>query len=431
MGRKISVSEYGIFALLFPLVQTLIPTASFGLSTSMMRYYFDKTISREDVFFSVFIAWLISVFRWYPLVFFLFYFTPMYHIDIASYKLGDFIAALLISLLCFGFSQIVTESFRAQKRAFAFVISNTLSRLIILIILVITVNLGYHSGLQLMWGVSIATALVFFYSLFLYLSSLKFSINKSLIKELLHFGYPVMLTPISTLLLFLGNRYVLLFFSSTEEIGIYSMAVSLVQIVALIPAAFGRWWVPELFSRLRDGKTDADFFKNIVTSYLVVFICFCLTLQVFSKVLLVIVGNHKYLASLPLFPILISGFLFETYYTFSVDRLYYAKHVRAVFLLNLISGVFNVIITFILVRFFGMIGAAISFSISMAIQAAISVVFAKKSDGIKLPVKLMLFYMIFGVFGLFTIYMLLRYNFLYFIVCIYAYIDFSFMPTQG
>jgi len=298
-----------------------------------------------------------------------------------------------------GFGQIVTELFRVQKKATLFVILNFFSRFIIVIALLITVYLGYLSSISLLWATATGSIIVFTYSLIIYLMNLKFSIDWVLVKKLTYFGYPVMLTPISALFLYLGNRYVLNYLVSADEVGIYSMAVSLVQIVALIPAAFSRAWVPELFSRLSEGTADESFFKKIVSHYLFVFIFFCLSFELCSKMILLAVGGVKYLSALPLFPILLSGFILEVYYTFSIDRLCYAKRMPLVFLLSTFSGVFNVIISFATIMLFGKIGAALAFTVSILIQAILFAVAAQKIDRIRLPHKELLCYVLLGIIG--------------------------------
>lgn len=399
LGRTISVSEFGVFSLLFPFIQNLLPTASFGLSNSLFRYYFEKDVSKESLFSSTLISWFILAIIGYPVFYLVMHSTSISEYQLYKYHFSNFVTPLLISLLCLGFSQILTESFRVQKKVSLFILLNLSSRFIIVLAVIIAVYFGFLSSIQLLWSIAIGTSVVFVYSLFIYIFNLKISVDWSLIKKLIHFGYPVMMTPLSVLLLYVGNRYVLNDLVSSEEVGVYSMAVSLVQVVALIPATFSRAWVPELFSRLRDGCASTDFFRKIISYYMFIFIFFCFSVEVSSRSILLVVGGEKYLAALSLFPILLSGFILEAYYTFSIDRLYYAKRVSIVITLTTISGVFNVIATYIAVTYWGMIGAAFSFALSMFLQASLFAVCANRIDKIVLPYKQLLRYVSIGITG--------------------------------
>src|SRR5215218_140819 len=103
LGRTISISEFGVFSLLFPLIQNLLPTASFGLSNALFRYYFEKNISSQSVFSSTLLAWISSAITWYPIIFMLLYFSPLSEYNLYIYHLNNFVFPLLISLLCLGF----------------------------------------------------------------------------------------------------------------------------------------------------------------------------------------------------------------------------------------------------------------------------------------------------------------------------------------
>lgn len=399
LGRMLSVSEFGVFSLVFPFIQLLLPTASFGLANALFRYYFEKGINKEVLFSSTLIAWFLLAVLCYPLFFWILHSSVISLYPLYKYQLGNFAAPLLISLLCLGFNQIFNESYRVQQRATSFIALNLLSRFIVVLSITATVYSDFITSIQLLWATALGSFIIFGYSVLLYIKNLKITVDWSLVKKLIQLGSPVMLTPLSVLLLYVGNRYVLNVLVSSDEVGIYSMAVSLVQIVALIPASFSRAWVPELFSRLRDDCADTEFFTKIVSYYMFLFIFFCLSFECSSSAILLAVGGTRYLGALPLIPILLSGFILEAYYTFSIDRLYYAKRVKTVIALTTFSGLFNIIISFILVSYFAMIGAAIAFALSMFVQAVLFARVARRIDRINLPYKQLFRYVFTGITG--------------------------------
>lgn len=403
LGRYLTISEFGVFSLLFPLIQNLVTTASFGLSTSLLRFSFEKNISKDEVYSATLLSWCISLLFWFPILYISLNYTFISGYELYIYHFNEFVLPLLISMFCLGFSQILLETYRVEGKKFNFVLLNVFSRTCLFISIIVSISLGLKSSVYLIWFTSLGSLIVFVCSFVLYISYLRFSFNKDLIIKLLYFGFPVMFSPISVMLLHIGNRYVLNSMASSESVGIYSMSVSLVQVLALIPAVFNRAWVPVLFEKLNSRDAIGSFFKKTVYIYLFLFVLSCLSLEYVSKLLLEFTGNAQYTSGLKLFPVLIIGYLFDVLYTFSIDRFYYLKKLFLMLFLITISGLFNIFLTMLMVVYFKETGAAFAFSLSMALQATLFVSIAKKLDKIELPMKEIFQYIVIGIIGAFLI----------------------------
>lgn len=133
------------------------------------------------------------------------------------------------------------------------------------LLLVLRFDLGVAGILA---GILVAEIVVLLVRVTLTRSMLVGSFDVSLLRRLLRFGLPLVPVTMSFWVFTASDRVVLAKMGSFEELGYYSVAVSLVSVFALFSAAVGQAWVPRLFRLYeRDRAQAADVVGASITYY--------------------------------------------------------------------------------------------------------------------------------------------------------------------
>ena len=68
-----------------------------------------------------------------------------------------------------------------------------------------------------------------------------------ILKRLICFGVPIMISSLAYWVFNLSDRLVLTHFTNLEQTGLYSMAVKMTSILTLVATAFGQAWTPRAY----------------------------------------------------------------------------------------------------------------------------------------------------------------------------------------
>lgn len=385
-GHWMSISEFGVIAVVFPAIQLLQSVFTFGLHGAILRFYFDQDVPESLVFHNVWVAWQRSALLWLPCILALLYFSPAWNYSLGPYRLNAFVLPLLIALLGFAWVQIALESYRAERKPIPFVCFNVAVRCAVLLAVLLCVTCFSRSAFVVMWFVSVALALS---GLWAWASVLRrreqAEFNAHLVEALVSFGRPIMLSGVASYLVLIGSRLVVNNEMGVYSVGLFGMAASLAGMVDLAKEAFNRVFCPLLYERLRDLRATPMFFRQYSALYCALMVGLALLVNFFISDILWLVGKTDYQNIQHCFPILLLSFVALSGYVFSVPRLSYLKRTGLIAWLMLGIGLFNVLASVLLVRHLGYVGAAWAFLLSALLQSLVFVYAAYRCDGIRLP----------------------------------------------
>lgn len=167
----------------------------------------------------------------------------------------------VISIACFilGFiSRFLSLILRMQDRAIAYSMSQLLPKLIFVIFVVSTVALGLRKDV---FNLITAHALSIF-SVFLifawntkreWVSAIPIRLDRKQNKELLRFGLPLMVGGLASWGLNVMDKLFLRTMSTFEELGVYSVAMSIAGVATIFAGVFNTIWAPMVYKWVSEG----------------------------------------------------------------------------------------------------------------------------------------------------------------------------------
>jgi O-antigen/teichoic acid export membrane protein len=355
--RFLSAKDYGIVSTLGILVVIFTTFYLLGQNSAVARFFFDyKDEHQRRQYFSTIWFFLIG-FSLLISILLTFFGKPIFENtfrEISFYPFG-----VIVIWTCFFsvFSALPLAIFRSQERVLRFSIITYLSflmRIGLLIYFIAFLKKGAIGKLQaeLLWA---ALFCIFFIILMQRYLSFRFSLKD--LKSSLKFGLPLVPHELSLWSLNLADRIFLQYLISFRIVGIYALGYNLSLIVNFISTSIGKAWTPHFFGNA-DQKDAKDAYAKMSTYYTAIIVLVGLALTVLSKELVVLLSTPNYYKAAKIIPVAVLGYIFHSFYKVNSRILHYVKKTTFIGYSTVSAAILNIILNFILIRHFGMMGAA-------------------------------------------------------------------------
>lgn len=273
---------------------------------------------------------------------------------------GSFFYLLAVSTLwCNTVASLVETWLRVRKWSGVFV-TVSFGRLLLNIGLNVWFLVGLDMGVVgLLIGNLIAAAVNTLVLVSIFARTLRgFLFDSAMLRRLLAFGAPLIVTALLSLLMHEADRYFLKHYAGLGEVGVYSLAYKIgqaVNMLFLIP--FSAIWnvvMYEMAAEPEPQKNYARVYEYFTYALLIV----TLAASLFAYPLLPLLTPGEYSQAVDLIPIILLAYmLFAMHQQFSVPALL-AKRTAALIPVSIAGVVVNVVLNFLLIPQFGAAGAA-------------------------------------------------------------------------
>jgi len=184
-------------------------------------------------------------------------------------------------------------------------------------------------------------------------------------KQALLFGIPLIIHSLSGVLISMSDRLFISSFIDNTAVGIYSVSFQVSSIVMLFTLSINKAWSPFLFRKLSEKGNGYQIKIVKITYYLMLSITAIFILFIiFHSTIFDIFIDSKYQRNSSLILILSLGFVFQGFYFLVTNYLFFEKRTSVLSLLTGLSAVCNLVLNYIMIPHFGMIGAAYASCIS-------------------------------------------------------------------
>lgn len=351
--------DYGKLAIvaLLPTVLTFVLEA--GQRTAFFRFYYknDEIRARRRLTGTVTIYLLVSSVT---------ILTPVLlsfdSIALSLFKDATIIPVIRIALfgILFDLGSVIPFAiFRAEQRASQF------ARLSLFRFLINT-SLNIIAVAVLHWGVigvicaNLFTSILFFVICFdLTLRTMEWTVDWSLLKQLLRFGLPLVPANLAGWTLTFSDRFFLQKYGDLNQVGIYAVGYSIAGILFMMMGWFNIAWVPYSFSVAKQQDAKA-FYARVLTYVITPFTLVGLGLSIFAPEALYLLTAPSYYGSATVVPFIVISYIFyEIYYITCVGFDLTGKTPYLAFIIGT-SAVLNLFLNYILIPPWGMMGAAVA-----------------------------------------------------------------------
>lgn len=375
----LNTSEFGILAILQALSQILIGILGFNIHTSMMRWFvIDKNLSYQKsiIFTALFSSFSIAVLMCIGLIPFSDNFSVLFFGN-SNYK--NYFTLLIISSAIGIVNNIPLNILRFHEKAIKYIWVSVVKFAIILAFNFYFLTQTSYEIDGILIAEIIGGTVLIIQTISYTFKNINFIFNKNAFIEMFKYGFPLIFSTTSSLLLSFSDRFIIKYFLNDSSVGIYSLGNKIAGFInVFIIQSFQLGFLPIAFKKLHDSNSKR-FFIKVFTYFNLVLVFFALLLTLFSKEIVTTFASQKeYWNAYSVIPILSIAFVFRgAQYVISL-AFHYTKQTSYNAYIIMFSALLNIVLNYVLIPFIGIIGAAWSFLISQFALLIISNYYAQK-----------------------------------------------------
>lgn len=345
-------SDFGLLSVFTSMVTMFAIIDGFGIRSVVQPFYYDDKFDFKTMFSSN------AIFIWLSGII----------ISIISLLFRDLLAQKLnvpVNLIIFAITAGFFISSLDYSKAYLRTIkkSKLISRLAVIraiSVLTLTITITFQLNEYRYFGSIISQTsigfLLFLFSIRVIRQSGFTKINKRYIKTAFVLGFPVMFHLLSGTILKYFDQIMINSIVGSTATGLYSFAYKVGMLFELVTSGLNQSWTPIMYEKLRDKNYKA--INVTIKKYSFFVSLLALILVIISPYVVKILATPKYYTALPIVPIVITGFIFQYWYSIYVIYSFHAKKTKVLALITVISGALNIGLNAIFIPIYGYIAAA-------------------------------------------------------------------------
>ncbi len=365
---------YGQLAYCYVFISFMAVILPFGMDAAFMNYYVrgkDKASYLKNTLF--FISIIAMIFVLFALIF---------KQRLSPLFLRTNAAELFVLSLAILFFDILNNMgmlyLRAEGKAISSVVLQNIEIIVRLVLLLMLIFFVGENIKYILWANVGSSALLFSIFMILLLPRIRGAvISKDVIKELLIFALPFLISGIFDRTIELADRRLIGYYMGDEATGLYVASYTVAVLMRLLVYSFNAGWQPYFLSRI-DKEGGREELESLYTRAGIIFISVWFLAAVWVPILIKIpIGHNRYVLhpsyweGISIIPVIMGAYVAMGLYFLQLPSLYYYKRtgLNAVFIG--IGAAVNVILNIILIPVLGIIGAAVSTLVSYGTMASI------------------------------------------------------------
>lgn len=211
-----------------------------------------------------------------------------------------------------------------------------------------------------------------------------FCMDKTILRGALKYSIPLMPHNLSTSIASFASRVFINQSATLTTVGLYSVAMQFGNIIDMIQSSVNRAFAPWFYDTMNregdTGKKEAVIFSRFM---LILYSLIYMGIGLFSSDVLILMTTERYHSAWTAIPIMVAAFSVKSIYYFYINVLFYYKQAaNKIFIATITGSLADIILASMLVKSFGMYGAAIAFLIAKIIVVTIVVMMSKMYDDI-------------------------------------------------
>ena len=380
-ATHIPIQDYSAVVLLEPVWQLLSAVLAFSLPTALLRWLAPEhdPARQKSLVFTVLAALLILLVAFNLLAW------PVNHLLAARgfYSNVHYREYLNISFLLVSFdilNLLVLSLLRFREKPAQYVGLNLIkltANILLNVFFLVKLNMGVASVFLSQLAASMLLNLL---SLPFLLRNLKATFMPGHLKEMLAYGFPLIFTTVSSIILSLGDRYVIEHFMTSTDTAVYGIGYKFGGIINMfIIQSFQLGFLPFAYKMLNDPSAPR-FFSRMFTYFMLVLVFPGLLLAMFSKEIVVAftLNQPGYSAAYTVIPLITLGFILKgSQYYFSLG-LHYVKKTSYNAWIVMFCAAFSLAMNFVLVPRMGIYGSALVLVLSNLLMSILFYHYAQR-----------------------------------------------------
>jgi len=377
--RYLTPADYGVLELLQVTVGIIGPLSGMGLGTALLFFFSsrrDDVEGRKEIISTVLI-FLAATSSCLVLALMLragSFSSLLFHSDQYTF----YFRVMFLSLLLGTLGGVPMAVFRARGESGKYTLF-TLARFIVTTGLYIYFIVSLRMGvLGILLGGLIASATFCAILLPQITRGLKPRFSKSLLKEMLGYGLPLVPVAFLAWIMAASDRYFLQIFRGSTEVGLYSLGYKFGGVLhGLVLGPFQLAWLPFLLS-IRQERNAKEIYASVLTYFTVIAMFVALALSILSKEVLMVMATPPFYGAYQVVPLITLAFLFNGCFSCVNAGIYLEKKTKYIPFIIGAGAALNLGLNYLLIPTYGMMGAAIATVSSYALLLVVALFVSRR-----------------------------------------------------
>jgi|GEM_PF-6579200 len=296
--------------------------------------------------------------------------------QISHFALIDLILVPL-AVLFWQFITLFLTYFQAQQKSMQYsllLLGRTSLATALMFIMIIILDLGWDSRIYsfLYTDVLLSMALLFVFRR--YFSS--FIIDKEFIGKTiatLKYGVPLIPHNLAMWVLFAADIFFINYYIGSEGSAIYYIANMMGLIIGLFQDAITTAWNPHVFAKIKNNDINQSYLIRYGALYFFILMILGAVVAFSAPVFLSYMYDGSYDEAVVLIPFMISAYVFNGIYKFFAAIIFYSKRTMLLWYASVTAAMLNIILNFMVIEEYGVLGVAISTCISFFVSMVITI----------------------------------------------------------
>lgn len=436
--KYLSVENFGFLQTLLLTIQIMITVIDVGVRSSIVRFLEEYKINNNIGLLlgsSLFINFLSSI-----IVTFISYLilVPFFNGIVDSENISKLILLVSLTAIFQTLSLNIMAYYRAQNESLRYMLVS-IGAAVLLIVNTIIFLIYLEMEIE---GVLISQIITYFFVWFsasiINFAKHGFSISKSAIRQIFHFGYPLIFAMSGDLITSTTAVYFLTFFHGLTEVAIYSLGFKLAQIATMIIIGpFQMAYEPYIYSQ-QDNPKLKTIIAQLTTYLLLSFGLISFLLVYILRDLMNILFTSSYSSSyfIVFFILPGIGLIGMQYIAQSLLHLKNKTNITGITIATV--TILSIIINYFFIQYWSITGLIISYNIAMVLTTFVLFKYGLKEFPVKFEIKRLIIGTIIFLFLISLIWLLHKSpDYIFYslpiisiFICIYALFHYKYFNTN-
>lgn len=356
--RALSPAEYGVVDLLDTTAAVIVNLANVAITYSLMRFYHDAQGARErgcvvsTAMGGLLASGVLAVLIVWPLA------LPLSRAMFGSNAYAGAVHLMALTAVLYGLIEVPMTFIRALERPWLY-LAVSIGRLLLGLALNVALVVWLRWGVMgVVWAnvLTCIVTVVFLGAFTLPRTGIAFSPRA--LFSMLAFGLPFIPGALAMLVLHNGDRYILAEFRPLAEVGLYSLGYKLGMILSYaISVPFFNVWSTRMYA-VADAPDGMRSYGKVATYYVYVLFFAWVALASAANELVSLAASREFSGAAAFVPLVALGYVVRDASEFWRSAFLIRKKTRYLAWMQPMTAAANLLLTWVLVRAWGAIGAA-------------------------------------------------------------------------
>ena len=377
LTRYLSPYDYGVVETFMAIVTCLTGVVLVGGNTLMSRHYFVLEESDRQEFTGNILGmiFIVSV-----SLLFLYFFSNIWGNFWSNLLKISSVLIVLAIVVSFANAIIamLSNTLQLEKNATFYMIfmnSRTLFEICLSLFLIMGIGLTWDGRIS-----GIATSIILFSAVALYLfksRNISIRLPTKYKKKIIVLGAPMILSHLGGWVYGMVDKIMINNLVGVDATGLYSLGYRFGMVVMMIETAFSLAWMPFFYENIAKKKHENNL-KIVKATYVYLFflILFSISFGFSGKYLLYLMVDERFFGAAQFICLISIAYCFGGIWKMFLGYIIFLGHMKTYSMITIITALIQVMLNYLMINAFGLIGAAWATCVSMAIGALITIIIA-------------------------------------------------------